>query len=173
MIQKCYEASRKWKKLYTDDKTEMASEWVAALEAGGAMPSKLQRKINFSLARVYHQRRLVCAYISWHLCRGIRLVLANGPRAKVTCHFCAKYLSASQWPVRRLCVCWGDPEAGGVVMGKLQGKADWLRRKRPRRTPWKRERTLCSCGDFSYSATLSWPRHNPDPYTRPDRPAKT
>lgn len=84
-------------------------------------------------------------------------------------------------PARGLSTVFASAEVAWEQVGKLQGKADWIRRKRPRSPQATAQlanarKALGPRRDFSDSATgTACPplRRNPGPDARPDHPAKT
>lgn len=84
-------------------------------------------------------------------------------------------------PARGLSTVFASAEVAWEQVGKLQGKADWIRRKRPRspRATAQLANARKALGlrrDFSDSATgTACPplRRNPGPDARPGHPAKT
>lgn len=78
----------------------------------------------------------------------------NALWAKLMCHFCTKYWSASLWPVSALCICYGNPEPQGDMRGELKVKADQSQRKTPQDPPgpqqtWQQEIKLYFCTEIS------------------------
>lgn len=159
----------------TTGRERRVRERAAALEAGRAAPSKSQQKTDFGTARSpstpSRVRLRFPAPLQGHTAAARRGAVSKG-HTSLLCQpvACPLSLRLLRWP-----------GSGGCRDGELQGKADCIRRKRPRSPRAtaqlaKARKALGPRRDFSDSATgTARPplRRNPGPDARPDHPART